>query len=247
MLQSNPPIPNGAATNSSMPLSNTENQALVAPILLQYWQIALRWKWVITGIIGFFLILGFIVTLLMTPEYTATSRIEISREQKNITNVDGLESRDAGRDLEFYQTQYSLLEARTLAERVSRQLRLAANNEFFAASGIEIDGGGLFTQKKGVSNAERARREKIVVDTLLANVSINPIRGSALIDINYTCASPHLSAQISNAWTQQFIEASMDRRFASTADARKFLEGRLADLRARLEQSERDVVNYASD
>lgn len=37
----------------------------------------------------------------------------------------------------------------------------------------------------------------------------------------------------------------MDRRFASTADARKFLEGRLADLRARLETSERDLVNYA--
>jgi uncharacterized protein involved in exopolysaccharide biosynthesis len=38
----------------------------------------------------------------------------------------------------------------------------------------------------------------------------------------------------------------MDRRFASTADARKFLEGRLADLRARLETSERDLVTYAN-
>jgi uncharacterized protein involved in exopolysaccharide biosynthesis len=37
----------------------------------------------------------------------------------------------------------------------------------------------------------------------------------------------------------------MDRRFSSTADARTFLEGRLADLRARLETSERDLVNYA--
>ena len=68
-----------------------------------------------------------------------------------------------------------------------------------------------------------------------------------MIDIGYTSGSPALSAQIANTWTEQFIVQSMDRRFASTADARKFLEGRLADLRARLETSERDLVNYASN
>ena len=38
----------------------------------------------------------------------------------------------------------------------------------------------------------------------------------------------------------------MDRQLASTADARRFLEERLTALRAKLEQSERDVVSYAS-
>ena len=53
---------------------------LAVPVLLQYWQIALRWKWVILGIIVSALALGFIVTLLRTPKYTATARIEISRD-----------------------------------------------------------------------------------------------------------------------------------------------------------------------
>jgi polysaccharide biosynthesis transport protein len=67
-----------------------------------------------------------------------------------------------------------------------------------------------------------------------------------LVDVSYSSASPVLSAQIADTWAQQFIASSMDRRFASTADARSFLEGRLADLRARLEQSERELVEYAS-
>ena len=39
----------------------------------------------------------------------------------------------------------------------------------------------------------------------------------------------------------------MDRRFASTADARKFLEGRLEEYRTRLETAERELVGYAAN
>lgn len=220
---------------------------LAPPILLQYWQIALRWKWVILAIIALSLIAGLVVTMLITPKYTATARIEISRDQKNITNVQGLESAQTGRDLEFYQTQYSLLSARSLAERVARQLGLATNDAFFEANGVKFDG-----QQGGITGSARnpevrRQREEMAVSLLLGNITISPVRGSSLVDIRYTSASPAISAQIANAWTQQFIEASMARRFASTADARKFLEERLADLRVRLEASERDVVNYASE
>ena len=126
-----------SAQNESETVGGLQN--LAPPILLQYWQVILRWKWVILGIIATTLIAGLVATLLMTPQYSAKARIEISRELKNITNVAGLESREAGRDLEFYQTQYSLLEARSLAERVSAQLRLATNDTFFAAHGIKPD------------------------------------------------------------------------------------------------------------
>ncbi|QJB69759.1 P-loop NTPase [Parasphingorhabdus halotolerans] len=165
-----------------------------------------------------------------------------------MTKVEGLELESSGRDVEFYQTQYSLLSARTLAERVARQLKLAKSEAFFAAHGLD-NGDGLLNSTDSLgtlSKKELDKREKLAVGFLLANVSISPIRGSALVDVSYTSSSPKISADISNTWTQQFIEQSMARRFASTADARKFLEGRLEELRMRLETSERDLVNYAS-
>jgi polysaccharide biosynthesis transport protein len=223
-----------------------DQQGLAPPLLLQYWQVVLRWKWVIVGIIASSLIIGLVATLLTTPKYTAKARIEISRAQKNVTKVEGLDAADAGRDLEFYQTQYSLLEARSLAERVSRQLRLSTNDAFFQAHG-EIESDGLFSNSTVASSSvSRNKREQQAVALLLKNIGIAPIRGSSLIDVSYTSASPTLSAQIADTWTQQFIASSMDRRFSSTSDARSFLEGRLADLRARLETSERELVEYAS-
>jgi capsular exopolysaccharide synthesis family protein len=247
MLNAATPLTAPAHPGAANP-DNEAERGLAPPILLQYWQVVLRWKWLIAGITVAALTLGLVATLLATPQYTATSRIEISRAQKNVTNVESLESAETGRDQEFYQTQYSLLQARSLAERVARQLRLGANDAFFEAHGVDPSEDGLFASKSGqqLSAAERQKREKKAIDLLAKNIAISPIRGSALVDISYTSASPGLSAQISNTWTEQFIVQSMDRRFASTADARKFLEGRLADLRARVETSEREVVNYAS-
>ena len=68
-----------------------EQRSLAPPILLQYWQVVLRWKWVIAGLVVASLVVGVVATLLATPQYTATTRIEISREQKNVTNVEGVE------------------------------------------------------------------------------------------------------------------------------------------------------------
>ena len=73
-------------------------QAIAAPLLLQYWQVVLRWRWIIAAIITAALLAGFVATLLMTPQFTAKSRIEISRDQKNVTKVEGIDSGESSRD-----------------------------------------------------------------------------------------------------------------------------------------------------
>src|SRR5690606_3216938 len=49
------------------------------------------------------------------------------------------------------------------------------------------------------------------------------------------------------AWVDEFIRLSIERRFAATNDAREFLQEQLAQLRERLEDSERQFVAYASN
>jgi polysaccharide biosynthesis transport protein len=219
----------------------------VPPALTQYWQIAVRWRWAIAGIILGALAVGVVWTLLTPLSYTATALIEISREKKNITNVEGIDSAEEGRDLEFYDTQYALLEANSLAERVARRLNLARNNDFFAAHGKKLDAEKLgLGGRTPLTKDQLAEREKLAVQTLLKSVSISPVRKSRLVDVSYASRSPQLSATIANTWSQEFINATMDRQFASSADARTFLEQRLATLRTRLEESERDAANYAS-
>jgi succinoglycan biosynthesis transport protein ExoP len=223
-----------------------------SPVLLDYWNAVRRHLWLVLAIIGTMLILGVAVTLLMTPQFTALSRIQIAREQANVTNVEALqrESENAN-DQEFYLTQYSLLNARSLAERVERRLRLARSNEFFEAHGETPEGQGLLSQvagdsELGIASVEQnAARQRQAVKILLDHISIEPLRGSALVDVSYSSGDPQLSQRVASAWVEEFVQQSMDRRLASTADARVFLEERLQTLRERLEKSERDLVNYA--
>ena len=100
-------------------------------ILEHYLRVARRWRWVIAGAILGSVLLGVVVTLLMTPQYTAVSTIEISREADQVTNIEGVERETSVADQEFYQTQYGLLRARSLAERVAAELGVVDRPEFF--------------------------------------------------------------------------------------------------------------------
>ena len=219
------------------------------PILIQYWQAVLRHKVAIAIIVAACVALGVIATLLMTPYYTSTATVEINREQDKVTNVEGVTSSDsAGQNLEFYQTQYSLLESRSLAERVVRAQNLAAKDSFFETFNVDPENSGLLTDDSKVqSAAQRNARFKLAADILQEHISISPIRGSSLVAINFQSPRAALSAQIANTWVEQFIASNLDRRFSSTADARKFLEEQLADLKQKLEDSERNLSAYADN
>ena len=241
MIDKNEPVPIGYEPYDDM--------AHETPILVQYWQAVLRHKIAIAAILAVCMALGVIVTLLMTPYFTSTSRIEISREQDKVTNVEGVNGSDvAGQNLEFYQTQYSLLESRSLAERVVRSRNLASNDDFFETFDVDPNNSGILSANpQAQTAAQRNERLKLATDLLRAHVSISPIRGSSLVDVSFESPSPNLSAEIANAWIEQFIASNLDRRFNSTADARKFLEEQLAELKQRLEDSERSLSGYADN
>ncbi len=218
------------------------------PALMKYWRIVVRRKWIIAGIMTGALIAGLIITLLMTPKFTATATIEIARQQEKIVQVQSVEPEYGAADEEFYQTQYSLLQARSLAESVMKDLRLAEDNNFFALFGVDPDEGGIFTKNDNgrLTPERRAKREKEAVEILLKNVTISPIRQSRLVYVSFTSPDPNLSQRVTNSWTDNFIESNLARRFDATSYARTFLEQRLEQLRKRLEESERALVGYAA-
>lgn len=216
------------------------------PIVTQYLRIAIRWRWLILGSIALAALVGLIFTLLATPQYTATSRIEINREGSRIVDTSDVEHKASSVDTEFYQTQYGLLTSRSLAERVARQLRLADDQAFFemfnaTAQFERLSGGG------SAAAGLREARLREAARLLLLRVNVAPIRLSRLVDIQFTSPSPQLSARIATAWSTAFIESSLERRFEATSYARRFLEQRLVQLRQRLEESERQLVGYATN
>lgn len=203
-----------------------------------------RWR-VVTIVVVLTVVAAIVVTLLMTPRYLAETRLQIAREGDRVTAIQGVQRESDSADLEFYQTQYGLLNAASLARRVAVSLKLPDSESFFRMFDMPERTIGTFDMPP--SAAQRTARERAAMDILLDNVAIVPIRGSSLVDVRFVSPDPQLSARVANAWGENFITVNLERRLNASGFARRALESRLNLLRGRLEQSERQLVNYGAN
>jgi len=234
-----PEFPNSLA---SAPLIESEP----VPFIRQYLRIALRWRYVIIGVTVACGLLGLIVTLLMTPQYTAFATIEISRESERVTNFQGVSPDTSIADQEFYQTQYGLLKSRSLSEQVAQQMRLADNANFFEMFGVKGDS-VAFTQVGGRYPAQgRPTRVRVAGELLRAHLKVDPTLLSRLVDIRFTSPNPTLSARVANAYADNFIQANLDRKVQATSYGRNLLQRQIGQAKERLDQSQRQLVGYAT-
>lgn len=219
----------------------------------KYLRIITKYRWLILGILLTSLLVAIAATFLMTPVYRATASIQIDRESLNIVKVDGVqpdEGQTGGQD--FYQTQYELLASRSLAERVSSTLGLATDKSFNAKTKSALDLGKelIFGEKPASEAQQDINQEELsrrTVDRLTRSLNIAPVRGSRIVKINIDHTNPSLARKIADGYAEVYIADNLDRRFEATSYARKFLEERLQQLKARLEESEKQLVKYAED
>ena len=216
------------------------------PIIRQYLRIAYRWRYVIISSVVACALLGLVVTLLMTPKYTATATVEIAREASKVTDFQGVERETSTFDQEFYQTQYGLLRSRMLSERVANQLRLVDDPSFFAMFKYKKDTPAFELNNNRYSPQGHAERQRTAGAILLKSLSVAPARLSRLVDISFTSPDADFSAKVSNAWADSFIRVNLERKVQATSYGRNLLQNQLALQKQRLDQSQRQLVDYAS-
>lgn len=203
--------------------------------LAHYWRVLVKRRWVLLSILGLVLLASIALTLLSTPIFRATSVLEIQEETQRVVQVGGVASQPTYDPL-FQFTQYELLQSRALAERVAGVLeveRLLQDGEAGAS---------------GPGNAPRATKgapSDEAVAFIRQGTSIEPVRNSRLVRVQFDSPDPVFSARAANALAEEFIASGVARRFGASSYAREFLEGQLADVKSRLEESERELVEYA--
>ncbi|WP_265529502.1 GumC family protein [Sphingomicrobium marinum] len=218
--------------NEATMMNDQESESPLSSLL----RIVRRRRWVIIGITGACLLAALVVSLLVEPQYTAETRIEIRREADKVLNMDSVEQEAELADREFYQTQYELLESRTLAEAVVRDLRLAENEEFLDAS--DMNGADAM-------ELPRNQRVRLASEVVMGGTTIAPVRQSSIVDVKFTFNDPTVARDVADSLAENFIQTNLARRFEATSYARDFLEERLVTTRAKLEESERQAAAYA--
>ncbi len=194
--------------------------------LWDLWRVVLKWWWLIAGIVVACLLLAVVASLMIQPEYRARTILEINKEGITPVQMGELQQMQF-QDRDYLNTQAGLLRSRGLAERVARTLNLANNPAFIG------------------SQVPDSQREEAAASLLETSIFVEPIRDSRLLQLQVESTDPGLAAQIANSYADNFISLSLERRYQASSYARNFLEERLATVRSRLEQSERQLVAYA--
>lgn len=197
-----------------------------------------RIKLLITLLVA--LLLGLLITFLSTPIFRGDARIQIDQQGAEIlagTDVEPSQSMlDGDR---FLQTQIDVIKSRTLARQVAESIGLYRGNAFLEKMHVTPA-----DEPRGAYNLAQTHREQ-VIDALQKNLDVDLPVDSRIVTISFFSPDRQLSAQVANSFADSYIVGNIQRKFNTSAYARRFLEDQLRQTRQRLEESERAQIAYA--
>src|SRR4030043_1029930 len=92
--------------------------------LRDYWKVIRKRQWTIIAFFLIVLITTAIGTFTMKPIYRATTTIQINKENPQVVNFQEIFAVNMV-DIDYYQTQYKILESRSIAKRAIHSLKLS--------------------------------------------------------------------------------------------------------------------------
>ena len=215
--------------------------------ILGYLLVLYKHKWLILSIALAFVLLSSIKTLTKTPLYESQVRLTIDR----VGNVTGGPDVSPGySDYEYMQTQYKILESRSMAERVVSALNLGQDEDFLTSRepfSISQSVTGLVSNRNSDKKRSEKDRAERAINIVLGNRSVLPLERTRLVAIRYIDTDPGRAQRIANAYADAFVSTNIDKRFQANDAAKVFLEDKIAQMKERVEESENKLVESAQE
>jgi succinoglycan biosynthesis transport protein ExoP len=130
------------------------------------------------------------------------------------------------------QTQYVLLKSRGLAEKVIDDQKLLSDPEFYPP-GIT-----------GKTPAQIAQIRASMAGVINGPTEVSPVHSTSLVDVGYVSTSPRLAQKITEGIGESYIRLNNEKKFESVREAGDFLERQIAQIRADIEVTRRQLQMY---
>jgi len=228
--------------------------------LRDYWKVLQKRRWSILACLLITVITTAIVTFAMRPIYRGTTTIQINKESSQIVDFKEILAINT-MDLDYYQTQYKILESRSLAKRVIQALGLSNHPEFLPRnenSPFQNWRSNLLAHVSDWLASPNQKRESLsgntkemadetrIIDEFLDKLKIEPIRNSRLVKIHFDSHYPDLATKISNLLAATYVKQNLETRFTATEQAKEWLTGQLGDLKGKVEKSDEALQAFGS-
>lgn len=211
-----------------------------------YLYILKKRRFVIAAVfLGIFL-LGLLLTYRAEVLYKATTTILIEKENPNIVDFKEVMAFDSA-STDYYQTQYQMLESRSLIEDLIEKENL---DEDPYLRGL----------KKG-SLRKLLKKQPFIPDWInpfltdhsLADlvkrrmINVNPVRNSRLVHVSITHPDPERAAAIANSLVKLYIRKNLENRFMISKQARELLSEQLDELKEKVSLAEKKLQAYKEE
>jgi capsular exopolysaccharide synthesis family protein len=219
------------------------------PHLLDYWHVVAKRHWVVLSCLLIVFTTVGIGTLKQKPVYEGRVLIEIDPEQPNVLNFKEV-LQVSTLDVDSYrETQFRVLQSRTLADRVVQNLKLYINPEFYRKQSLfgllEADPEKIPSGSDNSPPDLSSEAYRNSVKHFQDEVGVGPVRRSNLVEVAFRSQSPELAARVANQLAQAYIEQNFQVKWDETMKASEFLSNQLVGLKAKLEKSEDTLQAYA--
>ena len=201
----------------------------------EYWRVALKRRWTVITFAATVLAVVGLYSFLVRPTYTAKGTLLIEREP-NILSFEEIFQIETFND-DYFQTQYKLLQSRSLAEDTIDRLKLHENAAFAGKVKKGKNGGGW------TDPVFRGR----LVDAFQGRLGVKPVRQTRLVEVSFKDRDPKFAAEVLNALFEAYIDMNVQKKFQATEQATEFLTGQIAGIRSEIGRDEKKLQEYGAE
>jgi len=188
----------------------------VAAGLRDYLKVLSKRRWVIAGILVVTVASAVVFTSLQVPIFEAAATILIEPQSPRVVNIQDVTQENAS--LEYYATQYKIIESRPIVEGTMRRLRLMER-----VPGLE--GWDPYWW-------------------LRAKLSVEPVKNTRLVLVRIADADPKFAAEIANGIANEYVSHNLELKHRSAQEATAWLNEQLGTLKAQAQQSAKALQAY---
>ncbi len=232
--------------------------------VLDYVRIVYKRRWIAIPALLLVFLVGALNSFRTTPLYEARTQLLIEKDTPKVANLNTMfQEQDGWYNDDFYQTQYRILQSRTLARRTvelmnlpkhpSLQQAMAPQTAPITLTGLVYDGIGLVRRTvSGTAPPKPAAAPRTepgdalgpYVGLVLGSLNVVPVRNSRIVELRVTSSEPQLAADMANGVAKAYIQQNLETRFSASKDASDWLGERLAEQRKKVEETEAALQHF---
>lgn len=235
--------------------------------LLDYWRAVYRRRWIAIAAFLIVFVTGVVNTFRATSVYEGTVQILIERAPSSFTTLNQLfQTQQGWYNDDFYETQFRILQSRTLAGRTVDALQLRERPSFMGTGPTEpsllsvrrlvsraaslVGLGAASQEPDGVAQPVELLEDDVqaaLIDRFLGSVTVSPVDGTRLVNLRLRSTDPRLAADMANGLARSYIEQTQEDRFFATKEANDWLDTQLTEQRRSVEETEAALQRYRDE